>query len=155
MGKIVKCRYAYCSRFHESTELPIEEAVQSGKTTYYHADCYKESQSIRNTIDLFQKHINKNVVFAILKKTINNIVYERGIDAEYLEFGLRYYIKNKIPLNYPGGLYYVIQNKDIEKEWNKLKIKQAKPSFEIKDENNSREYDYKPTQENDISSILC
>ena len=95
------------------------------------------------------------MVFAILKKTINNIVYERGIDAEYLEFGLRYYIKNKIPLNYPGGLYYVIQNKDIEKEWNKLKIKQAKPSFEIKDENNSREYDYKPTKENDISSILC
>lgn len=155
MSKIVKCRYAHCDRFHESVELPIEEAVKSGKSSYYHADCYKESQAIKNITDLFQKYINKNVVFPVLKRTINNIVYERGIDAEFLEFGLKYYIQNKIPLNYPGGLYYVIQNKDVEKEWVRLNIKKSKPDFSVSDDNNVRTYEFVPSQEDDINKILC
>ena len=145
MKKTVKCRYSHCNRFHDTKDIPIEEAVLSGKNQYYHPDCYKESVTMRNIIDMFQKYINEHVVFSSLRQVINNIIYDKNCEADFLEFGLKYYIKNHIPLNYPGGLYYVIQNKDVNKAWNKYKAVDTKAKIqEITEEDMISEIDNIP-----------
>ena len=154
--KTFVCRYTHCK--HETKNIPEEEAVHSG-TGYWHEDCLKESLAIREVIDLFQKKCNPLVVMPQLRKTINNIVYEKGIDAQLLLFGVRYYIDHKIPLNYPGGLYYVLQNKDVQKEWAKQSVKAMKCEFDLdkfvsESDTTASPIDYKDTNKSKFSNVL-
>lgn len=147
----MKCKYAHCK--HETKDIPKGQEIKNG-TGYWHEDCLKESLAIREVIDIFTKDINSNVVMPQLRRTINNIVYDKGIEAEFLLFGLKYYVSHKIPLNYPGGLYYVLQNKDVQKEWDRVQTRNIKKEFVIEEDNN-RKYEYKNTVDNDINKILC
>ena len=133
--KIYKCRYNHCK--HETKDVLASEAVKEGNR-YYHKDCYKTKEDINKIVELFSEHVNPNVVFAVLRKVINNIVFTRGVDSGLLLFGLNYYISNKITLNYPQGLYYVIQNKNVIKGYTEKKnreylIEQKKNMQKIED----------------------
>lgn len=134
MGKstTVKCRYSNC--LHEDKEINKEEAVQSGKM-YYHADCLKTKEEIKQIIDLFSTHINPNPVYSQLQSVIKNIVFTKKVSSEFLLFGLQYYIDHKMPLNYPQGLYYVIQRKEVIDAYNKSKAKTIKKTTEITEDN--------------------
>ena len=123
----VKCKYANC--LHESKDINREEAVKSGNA-YYHADCLKTKEEIKQIIDLFTTHINPNPVYAQLQSTIKNIVFTKKISSELLLFGLKYYIDHKIPLNYPQGLHYVIQRKEVIDAYNKMKAQEIKKTME-------------------------
>ena len=68
-------------------------------------------------------------------------------------YGLKYYIGHKIPLNYPQGLYYVIQNKDVINGYAKEKTKTIKQSVEITEETESN-FTYIPTKTNSFADIL-
>ena len=149
----VKCRYGKCK--HESKDIEKSEAVKSGNS-YYHADCLKDKENRKEIIDLFSKHINSNVIYSQLQTVIKNIVDDRGNDSAFLLFGLKYYINHKIPLNYPQGLYYVIQNKDVIAEYNKMKEKKviAKENFVISENVDEVEFSYKPTKTKGFADIL-
>lgn len=104
--------------------------------------------------------MNPNVVFAVLRKVINNIVFTRGVDSGLLLFGLNYYISNKITLNYPQGLYYVIQNKNVIKGYTEKKnreylIEQKKNMQKIEDnEEMESSFTYKPSKRKSFADIL-
>lgn len=153
MKKTVKCKYIHCR--HESKDIDKEKAVLVGKSSYYHKDCLMEKENIEEIMKLFQERINKNVVFSQLRRTINSIIYDKDISSEFLLFGLKYYISHKIPLNYPGGLYYVIQNKDVLKAYtarrNNFKSKSA-----ISENNTVAETDFKfkPKKKKTFSDLL-
>ena len=104
----MKCKYSKCLCSDS------DDIINS-----YHTKCLKTKNDISEIKRLFTDNINRNVVFSQLVKVINNIIFNKRIDSEYLKFGLQYYITNKIPLNYPQGLYYVIQNKEVEKAYSK------------------------------------
>lgn len=127
----VNCRYSNC--LHKTKELSKEDAVKSG-SLYYHSDCYKTKEDIKKIIDLFKNHINPNPVYAQLQKVIKDIVFSKGLGSDFLLFGLQYYIYHKIPLNYPQGLYYVVQNKKVIEAYNKSKTGYIKKNIEITDE---------------------
>ena len=152
MAKNHKCKYAHCK--HESRELSPEEEVQYGNG-YWHQDCLSESLAIRQIIDLFSTKCNKNVVMSQLRHVINEIVYNRGVEARMLLFGIQHYLQHHWKLNYPGGLYYVIQSKDVLAEWNKQSVKEMKTNFTVDDDNNGRKYEFKSGNEKDITKILC
>lgn len=136
MGKpeIVKCRSSHC--LHESKELLKEDAVNPKKGFFYHKDCYQTQEEIKEIIDLFSKKINPNVVFSQLRHVINIIVYDKGIGSELLLFGLKYYIQNNIKLNYPMGLYYVVQNKSVIDAFHDYKAKRiTNKKVDIEEEN--------------------
>ena len=105
--KIYKCRYNHCK--HETKDVLASEAVKEGNR-YYHKDCYKTKEDINKIVELFSEHVNPNVVFAVLRKVINNIVFTRGVDSGLLLFGLNYYISNKITMVglIPGRVTYLI-----------------------------------------------
>lgn len=138
---------------HDSKELNIEDAVLD-KKKYYHADCFKTKEEIKEIIDLFCKHINSHPIFSQLQSVITNIVFTQKIGSEYLLFGLRYYIEHKIPLNYPQGLYYVMQNKDVKKTYDThIKNSIMKQAIEIIEEKENN-FDFKPTKAKGFDDIL-
>lgn len=149
-SEIVSCKYSNC--LHDCRELNKEDAVKSGKF-YYHKDCLKTKEDIKEIIYLFKKCINPNPVYAQLQKVIKNIVFIKGLGSDFLLFGLKYYIENKISLNYPQGLYYVIQNKKVIDAYNKSKLKLVNKNVEIK-VNSDSEFTYIPIKNKNFSDIL-
>ena len=134
----VICRYKYCK--HDSKDILREEAKSSGNSRYYHSDCFKEMKEKEEIKRLFVEKISRNVPIPQLVKIINTIVHNKNISSEYLLFGLQYYIDNHKTLRYPAGLYYVIADKDVETEYNKLKNRDVKCKFDIEEEIEGFEY---------------
>lgn len=150
----VKCRFTGCK--HETKEVRREDAVKIG-TQYYHKDCYQTKLDIEETMTLFIQNVNPNVVVPQLRKVINTIVYEKGIESAVLLFGVKYYITHKINLNYPGGLYYVIQNKEMLKEYDRLyRKKEVKAASEIRNEESTPEvtFTHRATKVKSFADIL-
>lgn len=146
----VSCKYSNC--LHNSRELNKEDAAKSGNF-YYHDDCLKTKEDIKKIIDLFKNHINPNPVYSQLQSVIKNIVFTKGLGSDFLLFGLQYYIEHKIPLNYPQGLYYVIQNKRVIESYNKSKAKKIKKNVEITEKNESG-FTHVPVKNNGFADIL-
>lgn len=146
----VKCGYKNC--INEDRELNKEDAIKVGNR-YYHQDCYQIIEDIREIADLFKKHINENVVYSVLVRVINDIIFNKKNESGYLLFGLRYYINKKIPLNYPQGLYYVIQNKDVKKAYEKFKINKINPKVDIS-EVEEHKFNFKPTKPKSVGDIF-
>jgi len=121
MCELVKCKYSKCN--HSKKEMPIEEAVQINKNTYYHKDCYKQSQEIKEIIDLFINYIDPLVVVSQLRGVINNIIFNKFIDSEYILFAVKYAINHKINLKHAMGLHYIIGYKNIQEAYLKEKTK--------------------------------
>jgi hypothetical protein len=151
--EIVRCRFKYCN--HDSRDLPIEEAVLSGKSSYYHKDCYKTNEEIKQIIDIFKNQIDPLVVYSQLRIAIENIVFSKCLGSEYLLFAIKYAINNKINLKHPAGLYYIIDYENIKKAYLKEKYKQ-----QIKQINNttteSKEvtFTYKPSKTVGFGDII-
>lgn len=109
------CKYKNC--IFGNTEIPEGTEVLVGKQ-WCHPECAKIRENITSIIDLFTKYMNEDVIYAQLVKTINTMIFVKGIDSEMIEYGLRYYIHKKKKINYPGGLYYMIQDKEVQNYWN-------------------------------------
>lgn len=147
---IVHCKYSKC--LHGSRGIGKDDAVKIGNC-YYHSDCLKTKEDIKKIIDLFTKHINPNPVYSNLQKVIDNIVFKKQLGSDFLLFGLKYYIDHKIPLNYPQGLYYVIQNKQVIEAYRKPEIKNKRNKVEIKEETN-QSFTHIPIKNNGFADIL-
>ena len=150
MANIVKCRYTNC--LCDSKDVDKEDAVQVGKQ-YFHKECYKTKTEIQEIVKLFSEKINKNVIYSQLNSVIKNIVFTKKLGSEFLLYGLKYYINHKIPLNYPQGLYYVIQNKDVIKTYNDLTVKEMKKSFYI-EEDKDNGFKYIPNKSKGFGDII-
>lgn len=120
--KMVKCKYPQCSKLHSSKILPKKEAIKGNNGSYYHADCYHYTRTITEVKDLFYKKLNPVMTgkqVSELMSTINNIVFDKKVDVDFLRFALEYYIKHQLGnINYPHGLHYIIQNRTIISQWN-------------------------------------
>ena len=144
------CKYSHC--LHNNREIEKRKAIRVGNS-YYHSDCFKTKEDIKEIVNLFKAHINANPVYAQLQSVINNIIFVKKVQSDFLLFGLRYYIEHKIPLNYPQGLYYVIQNKDVANAYNKTKTKEIKKSVEITEQTETQ-FKFVPTKNKGFADII-
>ena len=167
--KIVHCRYPKCKMIHETTELNKEDAVQGGsKNNYYHPDCYHILQTVNQIRDLFCKEVNTMMTgpqIGQLVSIVNNMIFSKKIDVDYIKFALEYVIKHKPGvLKYPGGMTYIVQDRDIMNAWNKeqdrkvrAEIKQktiaVNDGFPLEFENDSS-FTYKPQKARSFADIL-
>lgn len=135
--KFVQCRYPKCKFLHETTSLNKNEAVTGGKKNYYyHPDCYHTMKTVNEIRDLFLQKIDRTLIgkqVGMLVSTINNIVFTKNVDVDFLKFAIEYFIKNKPgALKHPAGLHYIVQDRDVVASWQKLQ--QQKIRDEIKEE---------------------
>lgn len=77
--------------------------------------------------DLWVKTIDKNVNMSNLNKCVEELI-KQGISMDYLIFTLKYVIKNKFKLNYPGGFKYYVEYEEIKKAYEKKNRKFIKMS---------------------------
>ena len=134
----MKCRYKHC--LHPNIPVKKEEAVQVG-SSYYHPDCYELKNTVAEIVDFFTKEINPDVVHMILVKTINNICFPKdkpGIPPERLLFQLKYHQRHGGKIQYPAGLYYVLQDRPSYEAWRRYKAekKVGATDFSVSDEQN-------------------
>lgn len=133
--KIYKCAFKHCK--HESCEIPQDEAVKVGNR-YMHSDCANISENIAKVRDFYYENISKTVVMKQLVGVINNLVFTKDIDSEYLLFALTHSVSAKIPIKSPYGLHYLVDNQRIKDLYKKKKaieianeIKKAADSAEM------------------------
>lgn len=151
MNDMVQCTYSSC--LHDSRNIRREDAVCVGRK-YYHEDCYQTKEEIEEIVDLFVTHINPHPVQAQLQKVINNIIFKKGLGSNFLLFGLKYYIEHKIPLNYPQGLYYVVQNKDVRQAYEKKRLSILTKGKIVIDEPTESTFEYKPAKPVGFEDII-
>lgn len=135
----MNCKYKHC--LHPGIPVEKEEAIKVG-STYYHPDCYELKNTVAEIIDYFSKEINPDVVYMLLVRTINNICFPKnkaGVPAERLLFQLKYYKNHGGRIQYPGGLYYVLQDRGSFEAWREYKAKKKLKdvNFTVSDEQNS------------------
>lgn len=148
-----KCAYSKC--LHGDDKLiPVGEEVAIGKARYFHKDCAQTKNDIKEIIDLWKNQINSNVVYAELQRVINTIIFVRHNSSSLLLFGLKYYISKGIPLNYPQGLYYVIQNKDVYTAYQKKKVAEAVKISRISVDNTETTFQYKPNENKSFDKLF-
>lgn len=143
----MKCKYSHCK--HETTEIPNGEEVLVGKSSYYHKDCYEEMSTIKNIIDVFVKKVDEHPIMSLLRKVVNDIVYNHKVDAKYLLFALNYCVDNNLPIRHPQGLYYIVKNNAINQQWqhvlasqNRKEIKERLKNVEINSEEEDKSFEY-------------
>lgn len=122
MPDIVKCK-GKC--LHEIKELEKTEAIRDGNS-YYHPDCFKAKQDALEIINIWSKKVNPLCNFAQLRRAVNNIIYDKKVDSGMLLYGLKMYIDKKIPLHYPGGLYYIIQNHEVQEKYKEMQARKMR-----------------------------
>ena len=173
--KMVHCRYPKCSKLHDTTELKESEAVKGGSRSYYHPDCYHIMQTINQIKDVFHRNINSAMTgqqIVQLVSIANNMVFSKGIEVDLILFALNYFIKYKPgKLKYPGGIAYIVQDKDVISAWEKEKqrkireeIREQQKTIKIDDElqfdlpdlsgSSDNTTVYKPKNKSKFSSVL-
>ena len=53
-------------------------------------------------------------MFNQLRRVIDQLVYQRGMDASYILFAIK---KKAKFLNYPSGIYYAVGDKRLKADW--------------------------------------
>lgn len=132
--KLVHCRYPKCSKLHDTTELKKEDAVKGGTNSYYHPDCYHTMQTVNKIRDLFFREIDPMMTgkqIGQLVSIVNNMVFSKSIEVDMILFALQYFIKFKPgKLRYPGGIAYIVQDKDMLEAWAKEKRRLIKEKMQ-------------------------
>jgi len=118
--KTYKCAYKQCKL---GGKVNKSIAVKKGNR-YYHSECLKEINNKEEIRELFLKHINPTEVISLLNRVINNIIENKKVSSDFLLFALKYVIKNKLSLNHATGMYYIINNNNIKKEYMKQKARE-------------------------------
>lgn len=141
-----KCSATNC--LHETRDIAEEDDVIVRKK-HYHKDCKKTADDIKEIIDVFYKRVNENVVFSKLTSVIKTIVYKRNVPADTLLYGLKYYLDHGGIINYPEGLYYVMQDKKVQEVCAKRNAKKVmqQPNAIVTDEDQEETtFTYKPSK---------
>lgn len=173
--ELVRCRYPQCTKIHKSTELKKEDAVQGGKNFYYHPDCWHIMKTVIKIRDLFYEEINPLMTgrqISTLVAAVNNLVFVKNVNVDYVLFSLEYFIKYKPgKLHNPNGIYYIVQDKDVKAAWEKeqdrklrdeLRSQMEKAAQKNENEESVKfnldlpedEFVYKPQKQKRFSNVL-
>ena len=149
--KKLRCAYKYCR--HQTHEItPGEEVERSGKL--YHEDCLHEMEVIEQIIDYFYRKVNSKVVFWQLRKVLNRLIYEEGFEAEYVLFAVRRWVSQGRQLTYPAGIAYVVQNKGIANEYDRMMTQKKKAEIDLSSGAKELEFLHKPVKDKTINDIF-
>lgn len=145
-----KCKCSHCT--HPNGIINEDDDYIRRSTAYFHKDCRDKMDAIQRIIDLSLEIIGQDVcVQSHLRKVINTIVYDRGNSVEYFEFALNYaktHNQRGLKVTNPNGLYYLIQNQNVRKAWDKLQEANVNHiSFDDCISEAETSFSYKPTSE--------
>ena len=149
--KTYKCGFRHCR--HESCDVSQGEAVKI-KNRYFHEDCAEIYNNIEAVKQLYYEKISNTVVMAQLVSVINNIIFKKNVDSNYLLFAVKYAINTKKKINYPQGLHYLIDDYKIKDAWKKKQMQSiSKVKFEAKRTEDTK-FNSKSTKEKGLDNLF-
>jgi hypothetical protein len=114
--KTYVCGYKHC--LHKGEKVKQDEAVIVGMRRY-HIDCAALHKKIEHMKDLYYERIDEKAEFIQLMSVLNNILFKKAVDPDYMLFALSHVIKMNIKIKSPYSLHYLPNNKTILNLWNK------------------------------------
>jgi hypothetical protein len=132
----MKCKYKYCKN---NNEVIKENAIKIGNS-YYCKQCYKEKNDKGKIEKLIIEKL-PTAVITIVRKVINQLIYDKGYDSEYVLFVVSKILKDNMVLNNPFGIISYCTNNHLYKEWQTTIINEKFLDFKttMKNTNNDSE----------------
>ena len=152
---MLKCGWTHCEYGYITDD---QKKVKVGKR-WYHEDCARERELINDIVTKFIEQVN-DAQIPVLRKVVNDIIYNENKPAEFVMFALDYAIAHpEVKLMYPQGLYRVCGSIDVLNAWkerqNKIFMKQIKPnSFVAEDIKGEESQLHKPKAQSGFGKIL-
>ena len=150
----MKCRWTHCS--HESKDIPRGEAVKIG-SSYYHADCVHEKQTIDEILKLWSERIDPNPVWNQLRSVVNTLIYKQHMSVDFIKFAVLYDTEHGHHVRYAPGLYYLVKDVAIQKVWERSRLTEADrhPVVETKPtEDEIEDFKRKPSKNQKFEEIF-
>lgn len=114
--KLYVCGYKHC--LLKGEKIKEEDAVMVG-TRRFHSQCADVHKKIEQIKSLYFDEIDDKANFVEVVSVINNIIFKKNINPDYMIFALQYVIKKKIRVKSPYSLHYLPKNKIIVNLWTK------------------------------------
>ena len=109
-----KCAWIHCGCGYQIYDNQPKTKI--GKR-WYHEECAKEKTLIEEIITKFIEQINQAEI-PVLRKVINDIIYNENRPAEYVMFALDYAIAHpEMKLTFPQGLYRICNDQIVLQTW--------------------------------------
>lgn len=105
-----KCHYRHC--LHPGEPIPQGKAVLIGAYRY-HEDCAVMHGTIERIKRILFNNVNSNLDYVQTTGVINNLIFRRKYQAEYVEFMAKYLALHHAKINTPYSLHYAVKNKII------------------------------------------
>lgn len=114
------CAYKNC--LHETNKISDDEEYIKEKSTYYHLDCYDCRRKINEIITIFAEQVNSNIVFTVLRRVINTLVFKQNNDVNFVLYAIKYAVNHpEMKLTNPEGLYRICKDKNVVDSWNEIR----------------------------------
>ena len=111
-----KCRYKYC----KNPTIEDENDCIEENGLRYHFACYEKKVIKGDVFDAFCGYVHNNENGLLIKKKIKDYIDVEGYSPSYVYFTMYYIIKNKIPLHSIFGLKFVMNQKKVQDEYQKV-----------------------------------
>ena len=118
--RLYKCGYKHCLRPNE--KIPLNECVAVGKRRYH-----KECANMRDKIEIIKRiyfdFIDDKSDYVQVVGVINNLIFEKKYDVDYVEFMMKYVAVFCNKVKSPYTLYLIVKNGIVEKKYNDDRLK--------------------------------
>ena len=107
------CGYKHC--LHPNEKIPLQESVMVGKRRY-HKDCAELHAKIEVIKRIYFDHLDNKSDYVVVVGVINNLIFSKGYDAEYVEFMMKYLVAYVCKIKSPYTLHVIIKKNDAIRE---------------------------------------
>jgi len=149
----LKCGWTHCSC--GVTIYDDQEKVKIGKR-WFHKECAEEKTLIEDIVTKFLEQVNPAEI-PVLRRVVNDIVFNEVKPAQYVMFALDYAIAHpQMRLTYPAGLYRICNDLEVQKAWCKQQADKAVGShkIDIKQLNRSATQIHKTSPKRAVSDLF-
>lgn len=116
-----KCGYNHC--LHKDEPVSAEDAVVIGKKRY-HKDCALTKAMIEECKNIYFQHIDCKSDYVQTVGVINNLVFNKKYEVEYVRFTLMWLALRGATLKSPYSLHYAVNNNHIVREYKNPTLRQ-------------------------------
>jgi len=105
------CAFSRCKRPID----PLKDEYHRTKNgKCYHKACYEMLLKASEFTRMWQDSINREENVRKIKSAFFRNVYDLGFSEDYVLFGLKYCVNNKMSLNFPPGLKYYLEFDEVK-----------------------------------------
>lgn len=116
------CGYNHCLKPNE--KIPASESVIIGKRRY-HKECAELRSKIERIKRIYFDYIDSKSDYVQVVGVINNLIFNKGYDADYVEFTMKYTAIFGKNIKSPYILHTIIKNGIVERKYNNEYLRKA------------------------------